>query len=384
MRVGIYIPVLESMPAGLGVYIFEVVSRILKLHPDCVVFTQHPQNTPDWLISASVLGCRLPFSSEVGQTGFLGRLNRLLWLNTFAHLNFKKHYVAVIFCPVQEGALFTSVAQVSVVHDLTALRFPKSFSRIHVIFTKFYFSRSIKKSMKTICVSKSTQNDVVKLLNIPTGETSVIYEGFDHALFFPPSRNEVCEVTSTYSLTEKYFFYSGTFSPHKNLVTALYAFARVKKQLPDMEFVLTGNRDSRDCQLFLKVATDLGVQGSIKVLGYVPRQHLRALMGGSVAYVFPSLFEGFGLAPLEALACGVSVISSDAGSLPEVIGEGGFLLPPLDVDAWVEKMIDLAMQSVNPDFCAKQKEKALAQASKFSWDVAVNEILVILNQASKM
>ena len=383
MRVGIYIPVLENMPAGLGIYIFEVVSRLVKRHPDCVVFTQQPHDIPNWLGATLTLGCRLPYSSRFGQTGFLGRLNRLLWLNTSAHLDFIKHDVDVMFLPVQEGAVFTSIPQVSVVHDLTALRFPDVYSRLHVFFIKLYFPWVVKKSRKTVCVSSSTQNDVVDFLNVPPGKTSVVHEGFDRALFFPPSPNEVDEVKSANSLPDRYFFYSGTFLPHKNLVTALHAFARVKKQLPDMGFVLTGRRESGDFQQFLEVATDLGVQGSIKMLGYVPRKDLHALIGGSVAYVFPSLFEGFGLAPLEALACGASVISSNAGSLPEVIGEGGFLLPPLDVDAWAEKMIDVAKQSVNPEFRAKQKERALLQASKFSWDVAVDEILDILTQAAK-
>ncbi len=383
MRVGIYIPILESMPTGLGVYIFEVVSRILKCHPNCVVFTQKPHDIPDWLGATLVLGCRLPYSSRFGLTGFLGRFNRLLWLNTFAHLDFRKHDVDVIFLPVQEGAVLTSIPQVSVVHDLTALRFPDAYSRFHVFFTKLYFPWVVKRSMKTVCVSSSTQNDVVEFLNVPPGKTSVVHEGFDRALFFPPNPNEVDEVKKTYYLPDRYFFYSGTFSRHKNLGTALHAFARVKKQFPDMGFVLTGRRDSGDFQQFLAVARALGVHGAIKMLGYVPRKHLHALIGGSVAYVFPSLFEGFGLAPLEALACGAPVISSNAGSLPEVIGDGGFLLPPLDVDAWAEKMIDIAKQSINPEFCAMQKERALAQASRFSWDVAVDEILEILTQSVK-
>ena len=372
MKIGFYVPFIDEKPTGVGVYIYEMLSRLVS-QVDCVIYTSRPYKLPAWLYGIEARSCLL--GKLPNKSGALARLSRLAWLNFRAAEDLKRHKVDLLFSFVQEGAVIGNLKQVMVMHDLTMLRFPFAYSGMHVLFSKYYLPFALKKSAHTICVSKSTLNDIVRFFKLKNSPLKVIYEGFDQSVFYPPSRAEITRCMEKYALPKKYFFYSGTFSKHKNLSFALRAFSRVIEKQPDAYFVLCGRKDSGDFQSLIFIAKSLGIESRIKMLGYVPREDLRVLMGLSSAYLFPSLFEGFGLAPLEALATGARVISSNAGSLPEVIGEGGVLIDPLDEDGWLDAMHDAIS---TPWEATVWSQRAQRQAAKFSWDLAVYETIELM------
>lgn len=372
MKIGFYAPFIDEKPTGVGVYIYEMLSRLVS-KMDCIIYTSQPDKLPLWLYGVearSCLLCRVPNNS-----GALARLSRLAWLNFRAVSDLKRDKVELLFSFVQEGAVIGSLKQVMVIHDLTMLRFPFAYSWPHVLFSKCYLPFAIKKSLYAICVSNSTLNDVISFFRVKSSSLKVIYEGFDRSVFYRPTHAEVTRCIAKYELPPKYFFYSGTFSKHKNLSLAFRAFSRITKNHPDVYFVLCGRKDSGDFLSLMLMAKSLGIQSRIKMLGYVPREDLHVLLGNSSAYLFPSLFEGFGLAPLEALAAGARVISSNAGSLPELIGESGVLIDPHDEEAWLDAMHDAISA---PGEAAVWSQRAQQQAAKFSWSLAVDETIELL------
>lgn len=373
----VYVPILDHRPTGVGVYVFEILSRLLVRFPGLVVYTSNPEDSPSWLADATLKPCLSPVFNHT--SGAKGRLSRLMWLNFHAKHAMMRDGVTALLSLVQEGAYFPHINQIVVMHDMTALRYPDAYAKAHVVFSRYYLPRSLKSCRKVICVSQSTFRDVHDFAGVDYQDMEVVYEGFERSVFYPPSIEEVNSVRALYDLPEHYFFYSGTFSSHKNLITGLQSFASVLVRYPYVRFAFCGRSDSGDFALFMNEAKRLGVDHAITMLGYVPREHLHVLLGEATAYIFPSLFEGFGLAPLEALASGAVVISSNAGSLPEVVGEGGYLLSPLDQNAWFETMLSAIERANRGDRLVSLREGAVNQAMKFCWDKAVDQMIDIIN-----
>ncbi len=203
----------------------------------------------------------------------------------------------------------------------------------------------------------------------------MIYEGFDRSLFHPFSRSEVKEVTARHGVEGPYLFYAGTLAPHKNLTTVLGALARAAARRPELALAAAGPWSAAERSDLLARARRLGVAERVRTLGYVDRADLGPLMAGAVAFVFPSLEEGFGLAALEAMASGAAVLASDRASLPEVVGEGGLLLDPTRPDAWSRATLDLLER---PEWSSELRRRARAQAARFDWDLAAAELLRLL------
>jgi glycosyltransferase involved in cell wall biosynthesis len=210
------------------------------------------------------------------------------------------------------------------VHDLAFLRYPRFFRRSRRVYQRWFTARSVAAATQVVAVSKSTKRELVELLRVPEQRLHVIYPGI--ADEFRPVANDTGAQTlarfrARHALPERYLLYLGTLEPRKNLLMLVDAYARLRAQMVDVPpLVLAGATGWYYQPLFARVRA-LGLERAVVFPGYVTRAEQPLWYAGATVFVYPSLYEGFGLPVAEAMACGTPVITSDASSLPEVAGD---------------------------------------------------------------
>jgi glycosyltransferase involved in cell wall biosynthesis len=255
------------------------------------------------------------------------------------------------------------------IHDLAFVRYPQ----ILTPDSRRYYAqvaRVVPTVERVICDSAHTAADAQALLGVPRDRLRVVH--LAPTLCTPPDASALAAVRARYRLPPSFLLYLGTLEPRKNLLTLLGAVAR----LPAAPLlVLAGPRGWLDAPV-LAAAARLGER--VRLLGPVPAADLPALYAAATAFVFPSLYEGFGLPPLEAMAMGTPVVAARTSSLPEVLGEAALFVPPLDVAAWAE-----ALRRIVDDAAlrAELRQRGLAQAARYSWPRTAAATLAVYREA---
>jgi glycosyltransferase involved in cell wall biosynthesis len=222
-----------------------------------------------------------------------------------------------------------------------------------------------KRARFLVAVSQHTANQLQRFYDVPGERLAVIHSGVDPNMR-PQPREEVERVKRSYALSLPYFLYVGRNHPRKNLPLLAQAFGRVREQGLQVEMVLAG-------------AEGFPGQPGLKVLPYVPEADLPGLYSGSIALTLPSRFEGFGFPVLEAMGCETAVIASNAGALPEIVGEAGILLSPVDRGAWIAAMLELAQ---NDALRASLVERGRKHSAAFNWERTADSLWQVLDQAA--
>lgn len=232
---------------------------------------------------------------------------------------------------------------------------------------------SYRRADKIITISENTKKDVVRLLKIPAEKITVTHLAADKC--FKPIRDgeEIQRIKNKYKTGGKYLLHVGTLHPRKNLEFLVKVFSRISSIFPEYNLVLTGKKGWYYEKLY-NLINALGLKDNVVFTGYLPDEDAPCLYNGASVFLFPSLYEGFGLPPLEAMGCGIPVISSNTSSLPEVVGDAGILLSPKDEKAWVAAIKHLLE---NPAALSAMAEKSIKQAGKFSWDKCARETLAV-------
>jgi glycosyltransferase involved in cell wall biosynthesis len=236
-------------------------------------------------------------------------------------------------------------------------------------------SRTAARADLVLTDSLASRRDIVTHLGLPEERVRPIWLAADN-VFVPDSQPDDRAIRARYGLPEEYVLYLGGFDPRKNVRALLQAWRRAQPTLdPGAKLVVAG-RLPQNSTFDLdprQIARDLDIDPQSLVFpGFVAEAHKPAVYRGGLCFVFPSDYEGFGLPPLEALSCGLPVIGSHLSSLPEVIGEGGLLFEPDDVSGMAEAIVSLV---TNPVRRARLKERALAQAARFSWSETARQTL---------
>jgi alpha-1,3-rhamnosyl/mannosyltransferase len=252
--------------------------------------------------------------------------------------------------------------RVVTIHDMTLLLHPEWHPPDRLAVMVPSFEPAVTLADHVITPSASTRNDVIKLLSVDPDRVSVIPEGVD-AIFAPRGAAEVQARLAPLGLTAgEYLLFVGTVEPRKNLARLLRAVELAAPALGPL--VLAGGQGWKNAQI-LDALTRLERSGRARRLGYVPDELRPALLAGARAFVYPSLYEGFGLPPLEAMACGTPVLTSNVSSLPEVVGDAALLVDPEDVEALTAA---LARIWADDALRADLRARGLAQARRFSWE----------------
>jgi glycosyltransferase involved in cell wall biosynthesis len=264
-------------------------------------------------------------------------------------------------------------------HDTAYLLFPEYHLPRNRIFLRHMMPRFLRQADRVIAVSENTKREALRSYDLEPGKIEVIPEGVDERFRPDLDPAEVEEVRRRYALPERFVLSIGTIEPRKNLTTLLEAYAVVRERHPDVGLVIAGGKGWM-VEPFFERLRALGLERDAVLTGYVPDQDVPALLNAAEVFAFPSEFEGFGLPPLEAMACGVPVVSSDAASLPEVVGDAGVQLPPRDVRAWVQALDSLLG---DPSARAGRRAAGLARARGFTWTAAARRTLEVYRAAAQ-
>ncbi len=290
----------------------------------------------------------------------------------------KKQKLDMMYFPHFNAPIFYRKPFVVTIHDLTLHYYPsKSYfpkwslkKTLQSLVYKVIMGRIIANSHEVIAISNNTKRDIIKEYGANKSKILTVYEGVPDE-FKRPSADTVTAAAQRFGISKPYLMYSGVWRSHKNLLRLLDAFARLRKRGHDVQLVMTGKKDKAYPEIPQQIM-DLSIADEVILTGFVSDEDLVSLICGAEAYVFPSLYEGFGLPPLEAMKLGVPVACSNRASLPEVCGDAASFFNPEDVEQMTE-----AIRKILDDktFAKVLVQKGHENLKRFSWNDMSKQIL---------
>ncbi|MBI3941603.1 MAG: glycosyltransferase family 4 protein [Chloroflexi bacterium] len=258
-------------------------------------------------------------------------------------------------------------------HDAIYALFPAYHLPLNRLFLGLMMPRFLRRADAVIAVSESSKRDAVRLYRIAPDRIRVIYEGVD-PLYRPVwDMAKLAEVCRKCALPSAFILFVGTIEPRKNLATLFEAYQQLRRAGYQQKLVVAGRQGWLHQSTFDRLKA-LGLEHEVIFAGYVASEDLPALYSLATVFAFPSLYEGFGLPPLEAMACGCPVLSSNTSSLPEVCGQAALLVPPTDVQALAQA---LARMLDDPGLRGDLRARGLAQAGRFTWERTARQTLEV-------
>jgi glycosyltransferase involved in cell wall biosynthesis len=287
----------------------------------------------------------------------------------------------VAHVPYWGSPLQSPIPFVVTVHDLTTLLVREYRRGLGSRLYNALVAASAREAGAVITDSGASKKDIVERLGIPSADVTSIYLAADRRYSPDPDVLLDMAVSQKYELPDSYILYLGGFEIHKNVTGLLLAYSYVAPTLgEEYPLVLAGKRPERASARFPDYDTyisRLGLEEAVRWVGFVDEDDKPAVYRGASSFAFVSRHEGFGLPPLEAMACGVPVVASNGGSLPEVLGDAGFTLDPDDARQIGGSIIATIVQE---ELAADMKRKGLAQAALFSWDKTATETLLVYDR----
>lgn len=356
MKIAIDTQTTLGQKTGFGFYVKNLVEALEKVDPTDEYIKISPKVEKD-------------FSTP----------QRLFWDQISFPRKAKKAKVDLLHQPCFSAPLFYKGKIVVTCHDLISIFFPENLPLASRLFYSKWMPYSYRRADMIIAISEHTKKDIMTLLKIPEEKIRVIHSAANKD--FQPVRSKAMieMVQKKYHTGQKYFLDVGTIEPRKNLPFLVRDYALAVKQGVEENLVITGKKGWYYENLF-ELVDKLNLGKKVIFTGYVDEKDLPALYSGATAFVFPSIYEGFGLPPLEAMACGVPVISSNTSSLPEVVDGAGILLPPKDEQVWADNMVKI---SRDKKLALNLSRLGLIQAKKFSWEETARKTFLVYKELSQ-
>jgi len=352
---------------GVGTYSRNLLKQFAQV-PDLEVVCFYNDDTKDRLPTGENF-TMVRLNEEVFSSRNLNKIGSLV--NKSACELFHTPYVVApgnLECPLLVTA-----------HDIIPLLFPKSIPSFRQRRAyRSLLADAIQKADHVITVSTVSQSYLLAHFNLPLGKVSVILDGVGHE-FGPRSDAEINAVMEKYKLGQPNILWLGEFVAHKNVGVLVSAFAALSSRIRShYKLVLAGEKGG-DWKEVKKEADRRGVGGLVIIPGFIGEDDLPALYSAADLFVYPSLYEGFGLPPLEAMACGTPVVCSNSSSLPEVVGDGGLLVAPRSA------ALSAAITEVltNDNLKQRLRRRGRERAALFSWDTAVTKTLDLYRELAR-
>jgi glycosyltransferase involved in cell wall biosynthesis len=347
---------------GIGTYIRNVVRGLARLdqQTEYVLLCR-----PDDMDLAAELGPNFRAVLETAPTYSISEQIRipLSLVRERVHLLHEPHYVLP---PA------TRCRSVVTIHDCIHLMFPQYLpgSLAH-LYARASMWSAVRKADRIMTVSEASKRDILKFFDIPAEKVAVIYNAIDERFLAEPDAERMDRIRQRYQLDHPFLLYVGNIKPHKNLERLVEAFARVRASgFDDLRLVIVGDRLSKYPPVRQAVHRHR-LDKEVRFLGFQPYDTLAVFYRLARAFVFPSLYEGFGLPPLEAMACGTPVVTSNISSLPEVAGGAAVLVDPYDP----ESIADGITRAISDDTLRDDLvRRGLARSRDFSWTQSVSAI----------
>lgn len=368
MKIAIDVRTVLPNRSGVGNYVLHLIQNLRQVDPEPIYY----------------------FLAQKKNLSLLGHLAREQnpFLTLFSHENhplgdFWEHFILPWHLMKKGIDVFHGPASlipfrknhfklVVTIHDLVAFLFPETIPLKYGAYMRYLLRQAVKKADKIVAVSNHTQQDLVKIMKVPPEKIVVIHEA-PSPIFRPVDSKEIWpRLKDRYGVSRKFIYHLGNIEPRKNLIVLLEAFTLVCRELGnEYQLVVSGQKGwlIRSLSQFLK---NYPARDQVLFTGYVPMEDLPLFMSGADLFVFPSLYEGFGLPVLEAMSCGTPVISSNRSSIPEIVGSAAILIDPTDIQDLAGRMIELLRNQEEK----KQLSRAgLEQAARFSWLEAARKTL---------
>jgi len=291
----------------------------------------------------------------------------------------------VFFTPGHYAPRFSPIPTVISIMDLAFLRFPKDFRSQDLKQLTSWTAYSVKKASRILAISKATKKDICRFYEVDSKKVAVTYPGYDKQRFdrqkVKPGMAKTKEVLKKYRLKDPYLVYVGTLQPRKNVARLISGFARIKSAFPNHKLVVVGKKGWLYDEMFV-TTKKLNLEQEVVFTGFAPEEELPHLVAGAQAYVLPSLYEGFGIPVVEAMALGVPVVVSQVSSLSELAGKAGiYIKNPQSVKQISEALVKVL--ELTQGKRQKLIKQGLKQAEQFSWRKCGQQALTVLQQVAE-
>jgi len=287
----------------------------------------------------------------------------ITWLNSVFPKMVQQQRIDVLHCPNSVSPILTKPSKLVVTrHDMTAWIFPEVVPSLYAKVIRTLSKMSLERADMIIVPSYSSKHDMISILDIMPEKIAVTHLAADERFCVINDEKYLQRVRRKYRLPDRYILFVGALTKRKNLVMLLKAFAMLRNN-QDLQLVLVG-KPGWGYKEIVDVLNEKDLEGAVHLPGYVEDYDLPAVYNLAEVFVFPSLYEGFGIPLVEAMACGVPVIASNCSSIPEVTGDAAVLIPPNDEYLWAEKIEQL----VHDDELKQQlSQRGIERARSFSW-----------------
>lgn len=369
MRIGFCLHSPDRYISGVEYYALGLLEGLLRVDSrhEYVVYTNQPQ----LIIPRIQLGAG---RARVKDTGIRWRVTRIGWEHCRLPALARQDALDVLHCPSYICPWRrTSVPYVVTIHDTIALDHPRWCKLSNALYYNLLMASSARTAARVIAVSNRTAADLHRTIGLPAEKVRVIPCGIDRIFRAAVDPQACSRIRARYGLPDRYILHVGNLEPKKNARILLDVQAQLRKRGLPHKLVFVGHRSWRANAALREIRREAAA-GNVVHAGYVDRRDLPAVYRMADVFAFPSLYEGFGFPPLEAMACGTPVVSSSRGSLDEVLGRAACLANPEDDNEIVEAVIEMIF-----DRTARQQhiEEGLRQSARFDWDTAARATLAV-------
>ena len=293
-------------------------------------------------------------------------------------LDLRREAVDLFHAPHYVLPPLTPCKSVVTIHDCIHLRFPQYLpNRLGYVYARTSLWVATHRATRVLTVSETSKRDILRYFRVPEAKIDVIYNAIDERLGEAPSAEDVERVRERYQLNDPFVLYAGNIKPHKNLDRLIEAFNTLRRGgLENVKLLIIGDEVSKYATL-RRAVHRYKLHKHVRFFGFVPDKTLASLYRLASVFVFPSLYEGFGLPPLEAMAAGTPVITSNVSSLPEVVGDAAILIDPYEPNEIAE-----AMRRVLTDPALREdlRARGLVRVKEFSWDRSIRRVRAIYGE----
>lgn len=376
MRIGINaIFLVAGEGGGIERYLRNLIKALQKLdHENEYIIFTNKDNTGTFDLQGNFKECFSPVSARF-------RPAKILWEQFVLPFQVKNAGIDVLFSPGNVSPLFVSCPSVVVIHDLIPFVRSDNFSKIELCALRFLLRLTAKMATRIITVSRSSEREIMSQFQISSDRISVIYLACGQNFFYSqPSVEEIEKLKKQYGIKGDFILCTTSTRPYKNIDRLLLAFKLLKKRHALKHRLVLVGASGRHYRFLLKMVADLGLDEDVVFTGFVPDKVLPTLYSAASVFIYPSLYEGFGLPILEAMACGTPVVASNITSMPEVVGDAGLMFDPYDVEEICKKIYRILS---NEDRRNELVMKGKQRARKFSWEKTAKEVVNVLQAQHK-
>jgi len=365
---------------GSGQYTMRLVERLVRRCPnDRFLLALHTAQGKPGADEAEMPQANLQQAVMGTPLDWMGDNWSKLWFEQVSFPRFcRRNRVDVAHVPYWASPLWSSVPTVVTIHDLIPLMFSLYRGNLMVRAYSALVSRSAQRAARIVTDSETSRQDIIKLLKVAPEKIEVVYLAADER-YRPIDDPSVLEaVRNKYHLPERYVFYLGGFDARKNVSFLVQAYAQLAQNWPEAPDLVVAGRLPQESNEFFpsphQWIEHLGLAQRVKLIGWVDEDDKPALYAGADVFVFPSDYEGFGLPVLEAISCGTPAVVTDAGSLPEIVGDGGICISVGDLNGLAQ-----AMERILRDAGLREslRLQGLAHAAQFTWERTARQMISV-------